>query len=256
MSPDKAEPLTGDGWDWLAESVASACQILAGADLVEHVLGHASVRLDGESLLIRCRGPQERGLAYTTADDVHRVTLDDGTVAGAWSAPNELPIHVEVMRCRPDVTAVVHAHPPAVVAMSLAGIPFRPIFGAYDIAAARLAADGIAVWPRACLVNSAQLGRELAGCLGNRSVAVLKGHGLVSVAGGPPERALARAVVQAVAVDSLARMSLAVHSAGGVAAPISAADLALLPDLGDDVNVDSMYRFLSTRTAREMRPCS
>ena len=87
--------------DALAESIATACQILAGAGLVEHVLGHASVRLSADTLLIRCRGPQERGLAYTTSDDVHRVSFDDHTVAGGWSTPNELPIHTEIMRARP-----------------------------------------------------------------------------------------------------------------------------------------------------------
>ena len=50
-----------------------------------------------------------------------------------WSPPQELPIHTAILRARPAVTAVVHAHPPAVVAMSLADLAFQPIFGAYDI---------------------------------------------------------------------------------------------------------------------------
>lgn len=35
---------------------------------------------------------------------------------------SELPMHLETYRLRPDVTAVVHAHPPYAVALSIAGI--------------------------------------------------------------------------------------------------------------------------------------
>lgn len=36
---------------------------------------------------------------------------------------SELPMHLEVYRQRPDVMAVVHAHPPITVALSIAGVP-------------------------------------------------------------------------------------------------------------------------------------
>jgi hypothetical protein len=80
-------------------------------------------------------------------------------------------------------------------------------------------------------------------------VVVLRGHGLVSVAGGEPRTAVARAVLQAIAVDSIARMSLTVLAAGGTLQPISDEDLAALPDLGGGFNVDTMWRHLVRRTA-------
>ncbi|HEV7649728.1 MAG TPA: class II aldolase/adducin family protein [Actinophytocola sp.] len=233
----------------LAATVATACRVLAATGLVEHVLGHVSVR-SGDEVLVRCRGPREAGLAYTTAADVRPVPLDlsPGPAApGEWSPPQELPIHTAILRARPEATAVVHAHPPAVVAMSLAGLPWRPIFGAYDIPAARLAADGIPVWPRAALVSTPALGAELAAFAGDRPVAVLRGHGLVSVATGPPHEAIARAVVQAFAVNTLASMTLAVCAAGGEPAAIPDEDLAALPDLGPAFNVDTMWRHLCAR---------
>lgn len=237
MSPDAT----------LAETVAIACRILAATGLVEHVLGHVSVRTNDGDVLIRCRGPREAGLAATTADDIRRVPIDGPTDTGDWSPPAELPIHTAILRARPDATAVVHAHPPAVVTMSLAGLPWLPIFGAYDIPAARMAADGIPVWPRACLVSTPALGAELAAFLGDRPAAVMRGHGLVSVAGGPPEEAVARAVVQAVSVNVLATTTLAVVAAGGKPEPISDEDLALLPDLGAGFNVGTMWRHWCTR---------
>lgn len=238
---------------WLAEFLATACQVLADTGLVEHVLGHISVRTGTDALLIRCRGPQEAGLAYTTADDIRAVGLDGGGELGAWSAPNELPIHTEVLRRRPDVTAVVHAHPPAVVTASLLDTPLVPVYGAYDIPGAKIAAGGLPVWPRSALITTPKLAGEMAGALGDRPVVLLRGHGLVSVAGGQPESAVARAVLQALSVDTLARTTLQLRSAGGDPVPISDADLAALPDLGSSLLVDSMWRHLERRVADRLR---
>jgi ribulose-5-phosphate 4-epimerase/fuculose-1-phosphate aldolase len=238
----------------LAETVAMACRVMATAGLVEHVLGHISARTSADELLVRCRGPEESGLAYTTADDIRLVSLDGSGDRGGLgdlgdrTAPNELPIHTEVMRRRADVSAVVHAHPPAVVRLSLVGAEFAPIYGAYDIPGTRLAADGIPVWPRSVLITDATLAGAMVDALGTRPVVVLRGHGLVSVAGGPPATAVARAVLQAVAVDTLARTTLAVLCAGGSPRRIDDADLAALPDLGGGFNVDTMWRHLVRRT--------
>jgi ribulose-5-phosphate 4-epimerase/fuculose-1-phosphate aldolase len=144
---------------------------------------------------------------------------------------------------------VVHAHPPAVVAASLLDAPLLPLYGAYDIPGARLAADGIPVWPRSALINNADLAGAMTGALGDRPVLLLRGHGLVSVAGGDPVRAVRQAVLQAYAVDTLARTTLAVRQAGGVPRPIDDEDLAALPDLGGGFNVDTMWHHLLTRLA-------
>jgi ribulose-5-phosphate 4-epimerase/fuculose-1-phosphate aldolase len=233
--------------DPVTTTVASACRVLAATGLVEHVLGHVSVRTAPGRLFVRCRGPQESGLAYTTARDVREVPLDGTPDVAPWSVPNELPIHRVVLRRRPDVTAVVHAHPPAVVTHSLLDRPLVPLYGAYDIPGAALAAGGIPVWPRAALIRTDALAGAMADALGDRPVVVLRGHGLVSVAGGPPETAVATAVLQAIAVDTLARTALDVLRAGGTPAPIAAEDLAELPDLGAGFTVDTMWRHLLRR---------
>jgi ribulose-5-phosphate 4-epimerase/fuculose-1-phosphate aldolase len=239
-----------------AETVATACQVMAERGLVEHVLGHISARVAPDHLLVRCRGPEEAGLAYTTSDDIRSVWLDGRADLGAWRAPNELPIHTEVMRRRPEVTAVVHAHPPAVVAASLLNDPLVPVYGAYDIPGARLAAGGIPQWQRSALVTTAELASDMADALGDRPVVLLRGHGLVSVASGPPATAIAQSVLQALAVDTLARTTLAVRSAGGIPVPISDADQEALPDLGGGFVVDTMWRHLTRRTIEWRYPGS
>jgi 3,4-dihydroxyphthalate decarboxylase len=118
--------------------IAAACRVLAGRGLADGILGHISLRIDEHLLLVRCRGPRERGLGYTTGEDIRLVDLDgqagaSGELDNGYSVPNELPLHTEVLRVRSDINVVVHAHPPDVVAADLAGIAIRPIVGAFDI---------------------------------------------------------------------------------------------------------------------------
>jgi ribulose-5-phosphate 4-epimerase/fuculose-1-phosphate aldolase len=232
----------------ITETIATACRVMAACGLVEHVLGHISARHGDTHLLVRCRGPREAGLATTEPADVRRVPMSGppGELSG-WSAPNELPIHRGVLHRRADATAVVHAHPPAVVTASLLDEPLLPIYGAYDIPGARMAADGIPMWDRSALITTDELAGEMAGALGDRPVVILRGHGLVSVAGGDPVTAVRTAVLQAIAVDTLARHTLAVRQAGGTPRAISDDDLAALPDLGGGFNVETMWRHLLTR---------
>ena len=218
--------------------IADACRVMAARGLADGVLGHVSVRVDAEHLLIRCRGPRERGLAFTEPADVRLVNLDgEGELEGGYRVPNELPLHTEVLRSRPEVRSVVHAHPFAVVAADLAGLAIRPILGAYDIPGAHLAAGGVPVHPRAVLVRDRRLAAEMVASMGDRPVVVLRGHGLTSTGDNP-----AHAVLRAISVDTLARMALAVASAGGTPVDLPEADLAELPDLGSGFTESTAWR--------------
>jgi len=218
--------------------IADACRVMAARGLADGVLGHVSVRVDAEYLLVRCRGPRERGLAFTEPADVRLVNLDgEGDLEGGYRVPNELPLHTEVLRSRPEVRSVVHAHPFAVVAADLAGLAIRPILGAYDIPGAHLAAGGVPVHPRAVLVRDRRLAAEMVASMGDRPVVVLRGHGLTSTGDNP-----AHAVLRAISVDTLARMALAVASAGGTPVDLPDADLAELPDLGSGFTESTAWR--------------
>ncbi|MDK3255451.1 class II aldolase/adducin family protein [Blastococcus capsensis] len=225
----------------LRAEIAQACRVLAVRGLAEGYLGHISLRIDEDRLLVRCRGPQERGLAWTTAEDVRLVTLDGGPGADGeldgWAAPNELPLHTEVLRRRPDVAAVVHAHPPAVVAADLAGLAIRPIVGAYDMPGTKLAAGGVPVYPRGVLVRDRRLAAEMVEAMGDRPVVLLRGHGLTSSGSS-----VAESVLRAISVDQLARLSLTVTSAGGQLRDLPAEDMAELPDLGGGFNLGTAWR--------------
>lgn len=233
--------------DDLRHMVSDGCRVLAGRGLADGILGHISVRIGADSLLIRCRGPRERGLAYTTPEDIRLVTLDGAAAApgeldGGWTVPNELPLHTEVLRQRSDVTVVVHAHPPAVVAADLAGLAIRPIVGSFDIPGMWLAAGGVPVYPRGVLIRNRSLAAEMVRALGDRPVVLLRAHGLTATGSVVPE-----AVLRALSVDTLARMSLAVVGAGGTLVDLPPEDMAELPDLGAAFNHETAWRHEMSR---------
>nr|WP_223205487.1 class II aldolase/adducin family protein [Gordonia jinghuaiqii] len=225
----------------MREQIALGCRVLAARELAPGILGHISVRVDESRLLIRCRGPRERGLAHTTARDIRLVDMTGAPGAAGeldeYRAPAELPLHTRVLHHRPDVTCVVHAHPRDVVAANLAGLPILPIVGAYDIPGAALAHGGVPEYPRSALIHTEPLGDEVARAIGDRPVVVMRGHGLTSTGGG-----VAEAVLRAASVATIASLSLSIAAAGGTIRPIPPEDLADLPDLGGTLNLDTAWR--------------
>jgi ribulose-5-phosphate 4-epimerase/fuculose-1-phosphate aldolase len=235
---DRTVPGLGSTPD-LRDLVALGCRVLAYRGLAEDILGHISVRTAADELLVRCRGPQERGLLFTGSDDVHAVSLDgENELPAGFSAPNELPIHTEILRARPDVQAVVHVHPPAVVAADLAGLPLRPIVGAYNIPAMRMAEQGVPTYPRGVLINRPELGRDVAQALGDRPACILRGHGIVATGDS-----VEQAVVRALNLDALARMTLQASSFGTTPPELSAEDIAAMPDLGSAFNDAQVWAY-------------
>jgi ribulose-5-phosphate 4-epimerase/fuculose-1-phosphate aldolase len=221
--------------------VAEACRVAASRGLVDGTLGHVSLRIDEDRLLVRCRSDTDTGVAYTEPDDIRLVRFD-GTASGpgeldGYRVPNEFPIHVEVMLSDPARRAVAHLHPAATVAADLAGIAIQPIYGAFDIPGARIAHGGIPVYQRAVLIRSSELGRDMVAAMAERPVVICRGHGIVSAAA-----TVQVAVLQAISVDQLARMCLLVRSAGGELRAIADADWADLPDLGSTFTADATWR--------------
>jgi ribulose-5-phosphate 4-epimerase/fuculose-1-phosphate aldolase len=230
-----------DALDQQRALVAQGCRVAAARGLVDGILGHLSLRVDDDRLLVRCRSDTDTGVAYTRPSDIRLVTFDGSAGAAGeldgYRVPNELPIHLETMLADARHRAVAHLHPPDVVAADLAGITIRPIYGAYDIPGAWLARSGVPVYGRAVLIRNSQLGKEMVAAMGNASMVICRGHGITSAA-----PTVEQAVLQAISVDALARMSLRVRAAGGTLRDIDDADWDELPDLGSALNVGAAWR--------------
>ena len=82
--------------------------------------GNISVRLDGGRLLTT---PKSVSKGFMTSDMMVVTDLEGRKLAGARAPSSELLMHLEVYRHRPDVNAVVHAHPPLATGFAVAGIP-------------------------------------------------------------------------------------------------------------------------------------
>lgn len=214
----------------LQEKVALACRILAMEGMVNDILGHVSVRIPKtDEMLIRCRGEEEFGLPFTTSSAIRRVDFDGkGDLSGGrYEIPLELPIHGEIYKYRSDVQCVVHAHPPAIVALALTGVPLRPIFGAYNIPAMRMALEGIPFFPRSIHIRRPEIAAQLIAVMGNQDVCVMKAHGITVVG-----RSIEEAVVRALNLNTLARMTLEVAKTGQPMPEISQQDIVEFTSAG------------------------
>src|SRR5512133_3504374 len=82
--------------------------------------GNISVRLDAGRLIMTptsvCKG-------FMTPDMMCITDLDGKKIAGDRNPSSEMQMHLEVYRQRPEVQAVVHAHPPIATGFAVAGIP-------------------------------------------------------------------------------------------------------------------------------------
>jgi len=86
--------------------------LIAGAD------GNISLKLPRERLLTTPSGCSK---GFMKPEDIV-VTDMEGNPLGGGKPSSELRLHLAVYRKRDDVGAVVHAHPPTAVAMTLAGV--------------------------------------------------------------------------------------------------------------------------------------
>jgi ribulose-5-phosphate 4-epimerase/fuculose-1-phosphate aldolase len=227
--------------DELREKVAISCRILAMEGLVDEILGHVSVRIPNTNeMFIRCRGEEENGIKYTTIDAIRRVDFDGKSedLEGQYHIPKEYPIHGEIMKARPKVGCVIHAHPPDALICGISNLPLRPIFGSFNIPAMRMALEGVPVFPRSYLVTRPELATPLIQEMGSKDICLMKGHG-ITVTGGTIEEA----TINALNFNSLAKITLEVAKTGREADPISEEDIAELPDLGTKFNAKWVWRY-------------
>jgi L-fuculose-phosphate aldolase len=82
--------------------------------------GNISVRIGADRLLMT---PKSVCKGFMTPDMMCITDLNGKKVSGDRDPSSEALMHLEVYRQRPDVNAVVHAHPPIATGFAVAGIP-------------------------------------------------------------------------------------------------------------------------------------
>jgi ribulose-5-phosphate 4-epimerase/fuculose-1-phosphate aldolase len=215
------------------EDLAAASRILVDQSVFD-TAGHVSMRHPGHAgrfLMSRALAPQS-----ITADDIMEFDLDANAVdARGRNGFIERYLHAEIYRARPDVMAVAHSHSPSVVAFGLTGTPMRATYHN----AAFLAA-GVPVFDirekfgvTDIVISSPEKGAALAEVLGDKSVALLRAHGMVAV--GP---SLPVAVFRAIFTVVSANIQHQALALGGTLAALDAEE----GRIADLVNVQTVGR--------------
>jgi ribulose-5-phosphate 4-epimerase/fuculose-1-phosphate aldolase len=154
----------------LKQQLVNCIRMLENSDIIDYN-GHASIRL-GERMLINIGSCQRSQLS---ADDICTIDMEGNVLEGQGKPPLEFHLHAGIYRVRPDVQAVVHAHPKWSTFLSMAGQAYLPVYG-----------QGSLVYPMPVLdspnsINNKPMADRLAATLGDRPAAMMKSHGAVTV---------------------------------------------------------------------------
>jgi L-ribulose-5-phosphate 4-epimerase len=189
----------------LREQVARGCRILAATGHDDFIWGHVSAR-DPQGRGIWMKG-STFGFDEITAEHVILVGYDGEVLVGEHPRHIEWPIHTEILKARPDLTSVVHTHPPHSIALAAAGHPLLPISHAGTLfvppAVPRFTET-------AELIVTEQLGQHVAGTLAHLHALFLVNHGIVTAGKDVPD-----AVIRAVLLEKAAHQQMLVQACGG-----------------------------------------
>ena len=167
-------------------SIIAACRAMNAEGLNQGTSGNISLRR-GDTMLIT---PSATPYDAMRPEMIAAMPLEGEY--GSWSGPlkpsTEWRFHLDVLRSRPDVGAVVHAHPPYCTTLAVArrAIPachyMIAAFGGTDVRCAPYATFG-----------TAELSAHTLAGLEGRTACLLANHGMIAC-GDTLERAMWRAV--------------------------------------------------------------
>src|ERR1044072_2889800 len=192
------------------DDLVLASHILANEGVLD-AYGHVSMRHPTNPdryLMARSRAP-----ALITAADIIEFDLYSNPVTPTQARLfTELFIHGSIYRARPDVKAVVHSHSPTVIPFGISDVSLKPVFhlGAFLYGGVPVHEISEHTSDGEMLVRDARLGDALAKTLGDKIVALMRGHGNVVV--GP---SLQHAVFRAVYTEVNARLQSVAIGLGG-----------------------------------------
>ncbi|MBP1155821.1 MULTISPECIES: class II aldolase/adducin family protein [unclassified Paenibacillus] len=165
----------------LKKRLVQSILMLERAEIIDFN-GHCSVRIPGTEQILINSGPSTRN--DLSAEDIVTMDVNGTKLEGREAPPMEYHIHTEIYKRRPDVQAVIHAHPRWSTFFSMTGTPLRPVFPQ-----AALLGE-IPTFDRIDSINTPELGGRLAEVLGGSRIALLKSHGSV-ITGSTLEEAFA-----------------------------------------------------------------
>jgi ribulose-5-phosphate 4-epimerase/fuculose-1-phosphate aldolase len=195
----------------LLNELVVANRVLSNENIVDGY-GHVSVRHPHDAtrfFMARSLPPE-----MVEREDIMEFSVSDAAPVHDERQPAvERFIHSAIFEARPDVHAVVHAHAEDVLPFAITDVPLRPV-----IHSGSFIGSEVPVWDIAdkfgdtnMLVKNVTEGRDLADCLGNRNVALMRGHGFAAAA-----KSLIEVVRLSVYLPRNARVQMAAMQMGEV----------------------------------------
>jgi len=135
--------------------------------------GNISARLDGKRICITpsgvCKGDMEPGMMVV-------VDGNGNVLSGDWKPSSETKMHLAVYKTRPDVQAIVHAHPQKATAFAVAGLPLdKPTLPEAVLALRKIAFSEYGT------PSTNQVPEALVRVIGDAGAVLLANHGTLTV---------------------------------------------------------------------------
>jgi ribulose-5-phosphate 4-epimerase/fuculose-1-phosphate aldolase len=155
----------------LKQQLVDCIRMLEQSDIIDYN-GHASIRAGDGRMFINIGSCQRSKL---TVSDICTIDMEGNVIEGNGKPPLEFHLHAGIYRARPEVKAVVHAHPKWSTFLTMVGESYKPVY-----------AQGSLVYPMPVLdspnsINNKPMADRLAATLGDRPAAMMKSHGAVTV---------------------------------------------------------------------------
>jgi L-fuculose-phosphate aldolase len=174
----------------IRQAIVGACLAMNASGINQGTAGNISVRWQ-DGLLIT---PSSLPYNEMTSDDIVFMNMD-GSYEHRLTASSEWRFHRDILQQRPEVNAVVHAHPIHATAFAICGMEIPAVH--YMIAAA--GGPSIRCAPYAPF-GTEELSRAVLKALSGRTCALLANHGMVATG-----RDLREAMWLAVEVETLCK---------------------------------------------------
>lgn len=158
-------------------------------------------------------------------------------------------IHSAIYKARPDVMSVIHSHSPAVIPFGVTGARLRPICHMSGFLGATTPVFDIrhsAGESTDLLVSSQALGEALAKVLGAANVALMRGHGSVTVG-----NSIKQAVFRGIYTESNARLQAEASRLGEITF-LTEAEAKATSDMNDK-HLDRPWEMWKRNAQRQVR---
>lgn len=188
--------------------------------------GNLSIRVSKNRILITPAGVSK---GFLSPDDIILCDMEGGKVEGESEPSSEVKLHLEVYLKRPDIFAVVHAHPPYATGFAVAGVPLTECI----LPEVVISIGRIPLAPYAT-PSTAELAGTVSPYLPRHNALLLSNHGTLTIG-----EDIYEAYYLLERVEHLARVSLLARQLGGPR-KLSEEELSALAEINPQMTEEAL----------------